>query len=144
MATPVVMPRQGNTVESCIIVEWKKQPGDEIAEGEALCEVETDKAVMEVESPVGGSVLELFFSEGDLVPVLETIAAVGAPGEDASSLRPSGSAGSGTTESAAVGETTSAPDAADINATSASPVDGRGAGCFATGAQAGCQPSPST
>lgn len=94
MATPVVMPRQGNTVESCIIVEWKKQPGDEIAEGEVLCEIETDKAVMEVESPVGGSLLQLFYQEGDLVPVLETIAAVGAPGEDASDLRPSGATGS--------------------------------------------------
>ena len=90
MATPVVMPKQGNTVESCIIVEWKKQPGDETAEGDVLCEIETDKAVMEVESPASGALLELFFSEGDLVPVLETIAAVGAPGEDASGLRPSG------------------------------------------------------
>ena len=92
MATPVVMPRQGNSVESCIIVEWKKQPGDEIAEGDVLCEIETDKAVMEVESPASGALLELFFGEGDLVPVLETIAAVGAPGEDASGLRPSGAA----------------------------------------------------
>jgi pyruvate dehydrogenase E2 component (dihydrolipoamide acetyltransferase) len=89
MATPIVMPRQGNSVESCIIVEWKKHPGDEVAEGEALCEVETDKAVMEVESPVGGTVLDLFYQEGDLVPVLETIAAVGAPGEDVRALRPS-------------------------------------------------------
>ena len=90
MATPVVMPRQGNTVESCIIVEWRKHPGDEVAEGETLCEVETDKAVMEVESPVGGTVLDVFFQEGDLVPVLETIAAVGLPGEDFRGLRPSG------------------------------------------------------
>ncbi len=90
MATPVVMPKQGNSVESCIIVEWKKQPGDEIAEGNVLCEVETDKAVMEVESPVSGVLLELYCAEGDLVPVLETIAAIGTAGEDASSLRPSG------------------------------------------------------
>ena len=90
MATPVVMPKQGNTVESCIIVEWKKQPGDDDCRGRALCEIETDKAVMEVESPVGGTLLALFFQEGDLVPVLETIAAVGAPGEDASDLRPGG------------------------------------------------------
>ncbi len=34
MATPVVMPKQGQSVESCIIVEWKKQPGDEVAQGD--------------------------------------------------------------------------------------------------------------
>ena len=88
MATAVVMPKQGQTVESCIIVEWKKRPGDVIAEGDILCEVETDKAVLEVPSPVGGTLLDLFFAAGDDVPVLTNIAAVGAAGEDASSLRP--------------------------------------------------------
>lgn len=92
MATPVVMPKQGQSVESCIIVEWKKQPGDEVAQGDVLCEVETDKAVMDVESPAAGTLLALFYQEGDLVPVLETIAAVGQPGEDVSDLRPAGAA----------------------------------------------------
>lgn len=92
MATPVVMPKQGQSVESCLIVEWKKQPGDEVAQGDVLCEVETDKAVMDVESPAGGTLLALFYQEGDLVPVLETIAAIGQPGEDVSDLRPEGAA----------------------------------------------------
>lgn len=88
MATAVVMPKQGQSVESCIIVDWKKRPGEAIAEGDILCEVETDKAVLEVPSPVAGTLLELFFVAGDDVPVLTNIAAIGAPGEDASSLRP--------------------------------------------------------
>ncbi len=92
MATPVVMPKQGQSVESCIIVEWKKQPGDEVAQGDVLCEVETDKAVLDVESPAAGTLLALFYQEGDLVPVLETIAAIGQPGEDVSDLRPEGAA----------------------------------------------------
>lgn len=91
MATAVVMPRQGQTVESCLIAAWKKQVGDQVAEGEVLCEVETDKALMEVESPASGTVLALFFEAGDDVPVLTTIAAVGEPGEDVSALRPGGS-----------------------------------------------------
>jgi pyruvate dehydrogenase E2 component (dihydrolipoamide acetyltransferase) len=82
------MPKQGQSVESCIIVEWKKRPGDTITEGDILCEVETDKAVLEVPSPVAGTLLELFFAAGDDVPVLTTIAAVGMVGEDTSSLRP--------------------------------------------------------
>lgn len=90
MATPVVMPRQGQTVESCIIVEWKKQPGDTVAEGDILCEVETDKAVVEVPSPVAGTLLAHFFKIGDDVPVLMNIAAIGLPGESAGDLAPEG------------------------------------------------------
>ena len=90
MATPVILPKQGNSVESCIIQQWLKQPGDSVSAGEAICEVETDKAVMEVEAPADGVLLEVFFQADDDVPVLETIAAIGATGEDASELRPSG------------------------------------------------------
>lgn len=92
MATPVIMPRQGNTVESCLIAGWKKNVGDAINEGDVLCEIETDKAMMEVESPVSGTVLALFFNEGDDVPVLTNIAAIGQPGEDVEELRPNGAA----------------------------------------------------
>jgi pyruvate dehydrogenase E2 component (dihydrolipoamide acetyltransferase) len=88
MATAVVMPKQGNSVESCIIVNWKKHAGDTVAVDDVLCEVETDKATMEVPSPVAGTLLATFFKEGDDVPVMTTIAAVGAAGEDATSLAP--------------------------------------------------------
>ena len=84
MATAVLMPKQGQSVESCIIIEWKKAVGDTVAEGETLCDVETDKATLEVVSPAAGTVLALLFAAGDEVPVLETIAWVGAPGESVS------------------------------------------------------------
>ncbi|HEX9922695.1 MAG TPA: dihydrolipoamide acetyltransferase family protein [Anaerolineae bacterium] len=90
MATAVLMPKQGQSVESCLIASWKKQPGDQVTAGETVCEVETDKALLEVESPTSGVVLALFFQEGDEVPVLTTIAAIGEPGEDVSDLRPAG------------------------------------------------------
>ncbi len=90
MAVPAIIPKLGNTVESCIIVEWKKAVGEPIVEGESLVDVETDKAVMEVPSPASGTVLAHLFAPGDLVPVLETIAAIGEPGEDWSALRPEG------------------------------------------------------
>ncbi len=90
MATPAIIPKLGNTVESCIIVEWKKAVGDPIAEGESLVDVETDKAVMEVPSPASGTVLAHFYAPGDLVPVLETIAVIGEAGEDWSAFRPEG------------------------------------------------------
>ena len=90
MAIPAIIPKLGNTVESCIIVEWKKAVGETIAEGETLLDVETDKAVMEVPSPASGVVLAHLFAPGDLVPVLETIAVIGEAGENISAFGPVG------------------------------------------------------
>ncbi|MCB0168607.1 MAG: 2-oxo acid dehydrogenase subunit E2 [Anaerolineae bacterium] len=90
MATVVVMPRQGNTVESCLISAWKKEKGDTVTAGDILCEIETDKAMMEVEAPASGTVLDLFFRAGDEVPVLTNIAVIGRPGEDVTPFRPNG------------------------------------------------------
>lgn len=88
MAVAAVMPKLGNTVESSIIVDWRKKVGDPIAEGEPLCDVETDKATVEVTSPASGTLLAVFYDRGADVPVLTTIAAIGAPGEDVSALGP--------------------------------------------------------
>lgn len=81
MATPIVMPKQGNTVESVIIVDWKKQVGDTVAVDDVLCEVETDKATMEVPSPAAGTLLATLYTAGDEVPVMATIAWIGEAGE---------------------------------------------------------------
>lgn len=86
MASVVVMPKQGNTVESCIILEWKKQVGDAVSEGDILCEAETDKATIEVESTASGTVLKLLYDVDDEVPVQQPIAVIGEEGEDISSL----------------------------------------------------------
>ena len=88
MATPVIMPRQGNTVESCLLLEWKKKKGNPVAANDIICEVETDKAVFEIESPVDGILLDVFFDEGDDIPVLTTIAVVGKKNENYDDLRP--------------------------------------------------------
>jgi pyruvate dehydrogenase E2 component (dihydrolipoamide acetyltransferase) len=81
MATEIVMPRQGNTVESCIILSWKKKEGDSVSIGESICEVETDKATFDVESTADGVVLKILCSEGDDIPVLTPIALIGYEGE---------------------------------------------------------------
>lgn len=81
MAEMVIMPRQGQSVESCIIVSWNVKEGDAVQEKDILCEVETDKAVFEVESPAAGTVLKILNEEGDEVPVLQTIAVIGQEGE---------------------------------------------------------------
>lgn len=87
MAQVVVMPKQGNTVESCIIAAWKVKVGDHVKQDATLCEVETDKALVEVVSPADGTVLALFYETGDDVRVMTPIAVVGEAGEDISDIR---------------------------------------------------------
>src|SRR5215813_6154971 len=88
MAIAVVMPKLGNSVESSIIGSWNKKKGDKIAAGEILCAIETDKATMDIESPASGVILDLFFKEGDDVPVMTNIAAIGEVGEPIDHLWP--------------------------------------------------------
>lgn len=88
MATEVLMPRQGQSVESCIIIEWRVAEGDTVEEGQPVCDIETDKAAFEVESPTSGTVLGIFYPVDADVEVLKAIAVIGEPGEDISALRP--------------------------------------------------------
>jgi len=88
MAIAVLMPKQGQSVESCLIIKWNKKVGEKIKTEEPICEVETDKAVFEVEAPEAGTMLKIFYKEGDDVPVLNTIAIIGQPGEKIDHLIP--------------------------------------------------------
>ena len=82
MAHILIMPRQGNTVESCIIVDWKIKEGDQVAAETMICEVETDKATFEIPAGAAGTVLKILYNAGDDVPVLMPIAVIGKAGED--------------------------------------------------------------
>jgi pyruvate dehydrogenase E2 component (dihydrolipoamide acetyltransferase) len=82
MATVIILPKQGQSVESCIITEIKKKKGDTVKKGEVLFAYETDKASFEEESPVDGVVLESFYNDGDEVPVLLDMMVIGQPGDD--------------------------------------------------------------
>lgn len=88
MATVVIMPKQGQSVESCIITEWNKKKGDQVTKGEVLFAYETDKASFEEEASVDGVLLELFYGAGDEVPVLTNVCVIGTPGEAADAFRP--------------------------------------------------------
>ena len=88
MAIAVLMPKQGQSVESCLIIKWNKKVGDKVKAEEPICEVETDKAVFEVVAPETGTMLKIFYKEGDDVPVLNTIAIIGQPGKKIDHLIP--------------------------------------------------------
>lgn len=90
MANAIIMPKQGQSVESCIITEFYKKKGDKVAKGDMLFAYETDKASFEEEAQIEGIVLEVFFSEGDEVPVLTNVMVVGEEGENAEEFRPGG------------------------------------------------------
>ena len=90
MANPIMMPKAGITVESCILTKWNVKVGDKVNVGDVICSYETDKSAFDLTSEVSGEVLALFCEEGDEVPVLTNIAVVGTKGEDFSSLAPNG------------------------------------------------------
>ena len=100
MATAVLMPKAGITVESCIIGKWEKKVGDKVSLGDILFTYETDKASFECESTAEGELLEIFYQDGDEVPCLVNVCAVGEKGEDCSALRPEGSAPAAAPEAA--------------------------------------------
>jgi len=86
MANVVIMPRQGQSVESCIITTWQKKEGDKVAVGDILFSYETDKSAFDEPSQFEGTVLKLLFAEGDVVPCLEGVCIIGEEGEDISAL----------------------------------------------------------
>ncbi len=89
MANIVIMPRQGQSVESCIITTWQKKKGDRVEVGDILFSYETDKSAFDEPSQFSGTILELLAAEGDVVPCLDPVCIIGEEGEDISALIPS-------------------------------------------------------
>lgn len=133
MATVIIMPKQGQSVESCILTEMKKKKGDTVAVGDILFSYETDKASFEEEAKVAGTVLDVFFDDGDEIPVLTNVMVIGNEGESTEEFRPGADSGAAApaaaeTTSAAAATPTAAPAAtAEPTATAAgtSPVSPR-------------------
>ncbi len=88
MAQVVIMPRQGQSVESCVITEWKKKVGDKVEEKDVLFSYETDKSSFDELSTVSGTLLAVFHEEGDDVECLLPVCVIGNEGEDISALVP--------------------------------------------------------
>ena len=117
MAVAVIMPRQGNTVESCIITEWKKKPGDSVAVGDVLFAYETDKAAFECEAETAGTLLKVLYEEGDDVPCLENVCVIGEAGEDPDAALAPASAASAAPATASAAPAAAAPSASAGNCT---------------------------
>ncbi|MCL2111856.1 MAG: 2-oxo acid dehydrogenase subunit E2 [Clostridiales bacterium] len=107
MAQIVNMPKEGITVESCIVGAWRKDIGDAVAVDDVLFEYETDKAAFECLSTAEGVLLHKFYEPGDEAPVLRPAAIVGAAGEDVAALIAEGAEGD---QSGALDISASRPD----------------------------------
>jgi pyruvate dehydrogenase E2 component (dihydrolipoamide acetyltransferase) len=77
MADEIVMPRLSDSMEEGTVLRWLKSVGDEVAVGDELVEIETDKANMVYEADLAGTLVEILAQEGDTLPVGDTIARVG-------------------------------------------------------------------
>ena len=124
MANPILMPKAGITVESCILTEWKVKVGDAVKVGDVMFSYETDKASFDYQAEVEGEVLAIFCETGDEVPVLSNVCAVGPHGEDASGYAPDGAAPAPAVEEIKVAAAESAPAQAVATATAAN-ADGK-------------------
>lgn len=127
MAQSVVMPQAGNTVESCIIVTWNVKVGDSVDNNTVLCEVETDKSIVDVLAGTSGTILGILAEEGDEVPVKVPIAIIGEANENLSeALKEIGidtNSSTATSEEAPVqNKTESIPTPATPSKTSATPT----------------------
>ena len=76
MATEFTMPKLGHLMEEGTILSWYKAVGDEIRKGELLLEVEINKAALEVESNISGTVKEILVQEDETVPVNTPLALI--------------------------------------------------------------------
>jgi pyruvate dehydrogenase E2 component (dihydrolipoamide acetyltransferase) len=118
MAETLQMPKLGFDMAEGTLVSWVKQEGQEVHKGDVVAEIETDKATIEIESTLDGTLLKLLASEGDVVPVGADIAWVGEAGESV----PEGASAEAEAPAASEPEPAAAEEAAPAPQASAAPV----------------------
>ena len=124
---PILMPLAGNTMEEGTVLEWLVKEGDTIELGQILCEIETDKATMEYESPVAGRLARIVAKVNEPVPVKELIAVVAADDAAAEAyLAQQGGASTATPATAEVAVAASLAPAASSPAQAPAVTDGNG------------------
>ncbi|WP_249629501.1 dihydrolipoyl dehydrogenase [Streptococcus uberis] len=117
MAVEIIMPKLGVDMQEGEIIEWKKQVGDTVNEGDVLLEINSDKTNMEIEAEDSGVLLKIVRQEGDVVPVTEVIGYIGAEGEVVEDNNSSAAAEKATADLEAAGlEVPKAPAASEAPA----------------------------
>lgn len=86
MAVKVIMPQAGQDLETGVVKQWLKAEGDQVAKGEPLVQIETEKINLDVEAPASGVLLRILVPNDTEIAIFSTIAIIGQPGEDTSGL----------------------------------------------------------
>ncbi|WP_433597544.1 dihydrolipoamide acetyltransferase family protein [Nocardia sp. CA-135953] len=102
----IIMPRLSDTMEEGVVVAWLKQVGDKVSRGDIVAEIETDKALMELEAYEDGILERILFEPGSRVPIGNTIALIG----DGTGSTPGGSAGPNSAAESGVAESNTAKE----------------------------------
>lgn len=76
MTTKIVLPKSGMGIEEATVVRWLKAEGELVKQGEALVEIETAKATMEVEAPASGTLMKILLAEGESAAVNSDIGVI--------------------------------------------------------------------
>jgi 2-oxoglutarate dehydrogenase E2 component (dihydrolipoamide succinyltransferase) len=92
MKVEMLMPQMGESIAEATISKWRKKPGDTVAKDEVILEISTDKVDSEIPAPAAGTIAELLFNEGDVVPVKTKIAIIDTAGGTATVSATSGNA----------------------------------------------------
>jgi len=128
VASEVVMPRLSDSMEEGTILKWIKTVGDEVAVGDELVEIETDKANMVYEADAAGTLIEIVAEEGDTLPIGEVIARVGEEGEAPARDERAEEAGAGATPPKAQPSAEAEPEGAGAGPTPRKAQSSLGAG----------------
>lgn len=124
MAEFIVMPKLGFDMREGVLNTWLKSIGDTVTRGEVIAEIESDKATLELESHVEGTLLDILEQPGAIVPVGANLAIVGAAGEDISGMSSDAANGGPPAETADAEPTPSAPAAEPTPEARAAAVSG--------------------
>ena len=122
MVQTVIMPKLGQTVEESTIVKWHRKVGDVVKKGDIVFEIETDKAVLEVESFFEGTLLKIVVAEGQTVPVQSVVGFIGQPGDPIPEVVPVAKPAAESKPAPAVAATASAALASAAPAAAARPA----------------------
>src|SRR4051812_40053319 len=95
MPAQIKMPQQSDTMTEGTVVKWLKKEGDKIKAGDIVAEIETDKAVMEMESFDSGTLAAVLVQQGQKVPVGTVLAVIAGANENAADVKKQSSSGSG-------------------------------------------------
>lgn len=117
-----VIPKLDETTEAATVERWLVQEGERVEQGQPICEVETDKALVQVEAPAAGTLRRRLIAEGTEVPPLTIVALVGDPAEPVPEVDPFARTAGGPPSAPAAGATAAgAPAAAPSSAPAAAP-----------------------